>query len=147
MAALEALNYINMRYLYNIKNQFHTQKICILIDVDNLPKIGEEITLKELSNNNLDIYMFMNKTNCSVNKRILNEVNIIISPSGRSDSTNVCICCYTGSLLKKNLYDIYFIATNDKFALSLIDMIKSDIDWNNKEAHQITKICQIYEHL
>lgn len=146
-AAIEAFNYINMTYLHNVKNS-NSHKICILIDADNLPNIDNEITIKELSNNNLNIFMFMSKANPITNKRIANEVIKIISPNTRPDSIDVCITTYAGSFLTKDLYDKYFIVTCDKFGLSLVDMIKNDnYYWNSKEARQITKICQIYDNL
>ncbi len=144
-AALEAFNYINITCFDNTKS---LHKICILIDADNLPNIDNEITIRELSNDNLDIFMFMSKTNPIANKRLPNEVIIIISPSTKQESNNICITTYTGSLLTKGLYDMYFIVTCDKFGAPLVDMIKDDtLYWNSKEARQITKICQIYDKL
>ena len=148
MAALEALNYINIKYLHNVKKEPLINRVCILIDSDNLIQIENEITLKETSNNNLDIYMFMDKINYLKDKELPDGVIKIISPNTLSNITDISIMTYTGALLAKNLYDTYFIATRDKFALGLIDMIKSqNLGWNNKKAYQITKINQIYEIL
>lgn len=148
VAALEALNYINSVYLHNIKGGFSTRKICILIDSDNLQTIIDEITLKELVNQDLDIYIFMSKTSNLLDKKLPKEIIKVISPITQENNTNICITTYTGSLLMKNFYDIYFIATNDKFASSLIEMIKDkNLAWNNKEAYQINKINQIYDTL
>lgn len=160
MASLEALNYIDITYLYNIKNTNKINKICIFLNLDNLEMIKNEITYKELSNRNIDIYLFTDKNlmsekisddKCSVEEALPflpNEIIKIISPSTQPNSRNICMMTYTGSLLIKNLYDIYFIAVNNEFSPILIDMIKDkNFGWHNKEAYQITKIDQIYEIL
>ena len=145
MAACEAINYLN-----DIKFGFSTNKKCILINSDYLEMINNEITIneitiKELSDSNLDIYIFTNKEDFFTNQKLPNDIIKIISPSILSNSKDICMMTYTGSLLVKNLYDIYFIATYDKFSSVLVEMIKDkNFGWNNKEAHKITKIEQIY---
>jgi hypothetical protein len=170
MAAFKALKYFNEVYFdqkvsceskhQDLMTVTSYKKICLLIDSDNLLynkssmegdipvlyKLLDEITTKELTNKKLDIYIFMSKNNCIINEKIPKDIIKIISPNERSDS--ICMSTYIGSLLTKNLYDIYFIATSDEISLSLIEMIKSkSFGWNNKEAYQITKISQIYENL
>jgi len=150
-AALEVLNYFNFIVNHhNIKDEFSimmiNNKICILIDVDSLPTIDNEITLKELSNKNLDIFMFMNVTNNLINKQLPNKITEITVND--ENSTSICIMMYTGILLTKNLYDTYFIVTNKEFADKLVNLIKSkSLGWNNKDAYQITKISEIYDIL
>ena len=147
-AALEALNYINTKYLHNVKKEHPINRVCILIDSDNLPGIENEITFKEISNTNLSIYMFMDKINYLKDKKLPDGVIRIISPDTLSNITDISMMTYTGALLAKNLYDIYFVATRDKFALGLVELIKKqNICWNIKEAHQITKINEIYKIL
>jgi hypothetical protein len=159
-AALEALNYINVTYLNNIRNTTKITKMCLFLNFDNLEMLNNEITSKELLNRNLDIYLFANKNDYLVYENLLNdkcsvegafpllpnEIIKIISPS--THSSNLCMMTYTGSLLIKNIYDIYFIAMPNKFSPVLIDMIKDkNLGWHDKEAYQITKIEQIYEIL
>lgn len=143
LAALEALNNFSKKILHNNKLSLYNNKICILIDYDNLKQIDNEITHKEISNQNLDIYMFIDKINYFTDKKLPDGVIKILS-----SSTDISIMTYTGSLLTKNLYDIYFIATRNKFAFGLIEMIKDkNFGWDNKEAYQITRINQIYKIL
>lgn len=140
MAACEAINYLN-----DIKNMVSVDKKCILINSDYLEMINNEITIKELSDCNLDIYIFTNKEDVFVNQKLPIKINKIISPSILPNSKDICMMTYTGSLLAKNLYDIYFIATYDEFSSVLVEMIKDkNFGWNNKEVHKITKIDQIY---
>ena len=140
-AAFEAVKFFN-------KKLKRANKVCILIDSDNLQQIENEITSKEILNKDLDIYMFMDKINYLKDKKLPDGVIKIMSPNTTSNITDISIMTYTGSLLTKNLYDIYFIATRDKFALGLMEMIKAqNFGWYNKETYQITKINEIYKIL
>jgi len=107
-----------------------------------------EITIKELSNPNLDIYLFMGKNNYLIDKIMTNEIIKVISPSIEINSTNIYMTMYIGSLLTKNLYDTYFVATDTEFSSILMEIIKyGSLNFDNKKAYQITNINQIYKNL
>jgi len=133
--------------LENLDN-FSENKKCMLINLDNLQSIYNEITIKELSNPNLDIYLFMGKNNYLIDKIMTNEIIKVISPSIEINSTNIYMTMYIGSLLTKNLYDTYFVATDTEFSSILMEIIKyGSLNFDNKKAYQITNINQIYKNL
>lgn len=141
LAALEVLNYIKS-YKFN-NNQIKT---CILIDLDYFPKFDDDITIKELCYDNLDIFVFMSNEHKSTKKKFPNEIIQIITPSNNPEDTKICMSTYLGSLLIKNLYDEYLLATNHDFALTLIKIINDKtLGWDNKKAREINNISQICE--
>jgi len=141
-AALAALIYYNKDSL----NNYSKSKACLLINGENLEMIDNEINLKILSCKNLDIYIFVNNDDDLFHRKLPDKIIKIISSNNQLNSRDICMAMYTGSLLSKALYDIYFIATSPKFANVLVDMIKDgNLGWNNKKAYHITKIDEIYK--
>jgi len=141
-AALAALEYCNTDSLDN----YSKTKACLLINGENLEMIDNEINLKILSCENLDIYIFVNNDDDLFHRKLPDKIIKIISSNDQLNSRDICMAMYTGSLLTKALYDTYFIATSSKFASVLVDMIKDgNLGWNNKKAYHITKIDEIYK--
>jgi hypothetical protein len=132
MAAFEALNHLS--------GKSSSLKICLLLDEFRSPGIFNEITTRELSNNNLDIYVFTDYT--SINEKYPEKVIKMIVPNGVCNNT--CISTYMGFLLGKNLYDIYFTNTNrDNILLDNLN-----IDWFGRTpGHTIDQICEIYKYI
>lgn len=139
-AALAALIY------YSNNPVIFKTKACLLINGENLEMIDNEINLKILSCENLDIYIFVNNDDDLFHRKLPDKIIKIISSNNQLNSRDICMTAYTGSLLTKALHDVYFIATSPKFANVLVDMIKDgNLGWNNKKAYHITKIDEIYK--
>lgn len=131
-----------------ISDKILTDRICVLIDLENLQKFPDDITDDEILNKNLTIYVFVGKHHCLADKKLSNGIIRIISPSTRPNGTDTCIQVYTGMLLVKEYYDLYLIATRDNFGSTLAEMIGDpNLGWTPKKAYQITKISQIYEYI
>jgi hypothetical protein len=138
-AALSALEY----YKSKDKSLNSKNKACLLINGENTDMIDNEINLKVLSCENLDIYIFVDYD--IVYRKFPDKINKIITSNNNLHSRDICMSAYIGSFLTKGLYDIYFIATSSEFANVLVDMIQDgSLDWINKKAYHITKIEQIY---
>ena len=157
-AAFNAYEYIKTKGLknFNIKNVYDDviyddvsvkkNRYCLLIDMENLQKICEDVTDNELKF--IDVYVFVGKHSHLVNKKLNDSIKKIISPSSMKNGTDTCIQVYVGSLLEKNMYDVYFISSRDSFAAVLAEIINSnDIGWKNKKGYQISKIEHIYDYV
>ena len=141
-AALSALEY----YKSKDKSLNSKNKACLLINGENTDMIDNEINLKVLSCENLDIYIFINNDDDLVHRKFPDKINKIIYSNNNLHSRDICMAMYTGSFLTKELYDIYFVATSPEFTNVLVDMVKDvNLSRNSKKAYHITRIEEIYE--
>lgn len=127
-----------------ISNNKISRKV-LIVDLENLHKILDNITEKELLDDTLKIYVFVGEHHDLVDKVFPNKIVKIISPSTRPDGTDTCIQVHVGIFLSCDLFDDYYIATRDKFGSNLVDIITSNnFGWKNKKAKIVTKLSQLY---
>ena len=129
----------------NLNNLNNNPRNVLLLDLENLPRLLDNITEKELSDDNLRIYVFVGEHHDLVDKVFPYKVIKIISPSTRINGTDTCIQVHVGMFLSLDLFDNYYIASKDKFGSNLVDIITSNnFGWKGKKARVITKLFQIY---
>ena len=122
------------------------KRAVLIVDLENLHKILDLITDRELNDNDLTIYAFVREHHDLVDKSFTKEIIKVVSPSTCPDGTDTCIQIHIGIFLSNDLYDNYFIATRAKFGSNLVDMIISNkFGWKNKQAKVVTKLSQMYE--
>jgi hypothetical protein len=122
------------------KNIYDLPRTVLLVDVENMPKIIEEIG----ETTHMDIYAFVGEYHVLMKKDFGIKVTKIISPSSRKDGTDTCMQVYIGYLLSIDEYDRYLIATNDHYGFALVDMINTNnFMWKNKVAKVITNVGQL----
>jgi hypothetical protein len=145
IAAENALKYIVKSNKPNKPNNGYREvqkRTCLLVDVENLPSFIDDV----VSNiRGLDIYGFVGKHHCLVDKDLPNNAIKIVSPSTRKDGTDSCMQMYVGYLLTLNKYDTYYIATRDHFGGALVDVILGSneilgLDIKNIKAFEVTKV-------
>ena len=134
---LESLNQL----IVPTENKNIEQRIVLLVDVENMPNFINILP----HDGNIVIYAFVGEHNHLVDKKFNKKVIKVISPSTRPDGTDTCMQVYTGMLLVKELFDIYYIATRDHFGSTLVEMIQCEnLGWTPKVAKQVSKVCHIY---
>ena len=118
-------------------------KITMLVDVENLPRFIDDLLLNE-KYRNLQIYAFIGYHHPLAEKEYPSNVIKVISPSTRKNGTDSCMQVYTGVLLYKELYNMYYIITKDYFGTTLVEMITSpNLGWIPKSAKLISRISQL----
>lgn len=123
-----------------IKNDYDVSRTVMLIDIENMPKIIDELGETKY----MEIYGFVGEHHCLANKKYGEKVNKIISPSNRKDGTDTCMQVFVGYLLTEDKYDTYLIATKDHYGFTLVDVIMSNnFSWKNKIGKVITDISQL----
>jgi len=138
-AATYAFNDVKIEKL-PITNKYDLPRTVILVDIENMPKIIDELYDVE----NMDIYGFIGENHHLVKKEYGDKVIKIISPSNRKDGTDTCMQVYVGYLLMENNYDRYIVATKDHYGPALADIITTNnFSWKNKIAKVITDISQL----
>lgn len=135
------------------------KKIGLFVDVENLHKFIDEfnlLILKDINKSNFDphhnknfnIYAFICKNHYLADKIFPEYVKKIISPSMQKNGTDTCMQIYIGTLLAKEMYEMYIIATRDNFGNVLTELINSTTTaWICKPAHLIVKPQQLIELL
>jgi Double-stranded RNA binding motif len=148
-------------------------KIALLVDVENLHKFIDEfnffcdqknqtnvnLNLNNFSktslfnskfdpnyNKNFDIYAFINKNHDLADKIFPEYVKKVICPSLQKNGTDTYMQVFVGTLLAKEMYEIYIIATKDHFGNLLTELINSpNLEWTSKKAYLIVKPSQLFE--
>lgn len=113
----------------------------VLIDLENVPnfiKEGEDI-LKSYK-----VYAFVGENHDLAAKALPPWVDKIIVPSTRPNGVDTCMQVYTGVFLFLETFEIYIIATRDKFGSNLAEMIMApNLAWKPKIAKHISRPSQI----
>lgn len=120
------------------------RKTALLVDVENLPKLIDELVSLHNNITNLTVYAFIGEHHCLIDKELPPGTIKVISPSTRPDGTDTCMQVYVGALLVKESYDEYLIATRDHYGSALVEMISApNLLWTSRPARLVTKISQL----
>ncbi len=131
----------------------------IIIDVENMPKILNEVVPLLAIYTNLYVYAFVGEHHpqhditINTQKNILDDdrrsrVTVVSSKSTRPDGSDTCIQLYVGAFLFDETYDAYLICTIDHFGGGMVDLISAtDMLWPKKQACVVTKLDHIKKQL
>lgn len=127
-----------------IKND---KQIVIIIDVENIPKLVEEIMPFLDIYSNLHVYAFSGE-HASQTKSLEGiehpRLNKIISSSTRKDGTDTCIQLHVGMFLYDETFDVYVVCTRDHYGGALIEFITmKGMLWPSKEGYLATSLNHI----
>ena len=109
----------------------------LLVDVENLPNFIHTLynEYRHLVVSNVTVHAFLGEHNPLSQKEYPPGVIIHRVPGIHRDGVDCCITVFVGFLLAQGEYDLYLIATRDKFAMALCEMIKApNLAWRNKRA-------------
>jgi hypothetical protein len=124
-----------------IKSPSPSQRTVLIIDLENLPKLADEVLIADLD---LDIYLFVGIHHCLASREYPRHVKKIVSPSTRRDGTDTCIQVFVGHLLATQMYDLYLIGTYDHYGSALVEMItQPGLGWSQREARVVTHISHL----
>jgi Double-stranded RNA binding motif len=123
-------------------------KTSLLVDIENLHKFVDQL-LEEydvLNNDNLSVYVFVNKHHHSLNKvnNYPDKIKKIICPIMRADGSDIYMQIYTGILIEKKIYQYFIIASRDKFGGTLVDII-NNVEGFTCKAYLVVEPSQINE--
>ncbi len=127
-------------------------KVCILIDVENLPTmVFPSVALKNSSPLQIDIYVFVGRHHHSVDKNLGKNVEKIIVPTTRKDGVDTFIQMFAAISVQNSKYSHYVIVTRDHFGYALAELIRSGgyvnnevpCYWKPKKAEVVTSVDQL----
>lgn len=118
-------------------------KCVLLIDYENRPQFFNKMSTEQIES--MDIYIFLYENHSLMDKPLPREhAHIITTDSSRVNGSDCCIQMYATVFLMENKYEKYIIATEDKFAYTLADYIKSDRHpWKWAEAQVVRDPSQL----
>jgi hypothetical protein len=121
-----------------------SSRVCCMIDVENLHKFSEHV---EQFAGKADFYTVVGEHHHLVEKSFPGAIKLIAPTSG-SNGSDTFIQMIVGSFLTAEKYDCYLIATRDRFAVTLVDIIKNGSAlWKPCKAFQVTRKEHLAEHL
>lgn len=114
----------------------HDIRVLIMIDIENLPALAgqlvEEVDLAAI--HTVSVLGFVGHNHPFHNK-LWRGIRSIVVRSSQADAVDSAMQVYAGVAMAKNLYDLYVVATMDRFSLALRDAItrpptanSSDVD-------------------
>lgn len=119
-------------------------RICCVIDAENLHKFPDHIGQFA---GKADFYAVIGEHHHLVEKSFPGATKLI-TPTSASNGSDTFIQMLVGSFLTSERYDCYLIATRDRFAVALIDIIKNGSTlWKPCKAFQVTRKEHLLEHL
>lgn len=122
------------------------ERIALFIDIENgnMSTFLKKMTVEQRQCMT-DIYVVVGKHHPRANDKYPDDVKLLIVDSMANDAADCLIQVYIGMLLYRKAYDRYIIATADRFANPLIDLITktNGMPWSCAKA----SIATLPEHI
>lgn len=133
----------------NSESYVRSSRIVMIVDLENMPKWLDLITTEYPNiTEKMDIFAVIGDCHALAQKDLPIDVTKIFSPSTRTDGSDACIQMMVGAWLSQEKYDIYLVASYDKFAHNVIDLVRHDgLFWRARNGRVVTRTEHLQSYL
>lgn len=125
------------------------ERIVMIVDMENMPKWIETVFAEyPRVLEKMDVYAVVGEYTTLAPKALPAGVERILCPCCRPDGADTCIQMITGFFLAQDKYNEYIIASHDKFAHTVIDLITHDgLFWKRRHGRVATQLKHIEHYM